>query len=268
MTYIYVMARMLSIKSKAAKDISEYILSTKFVSDSSLVTRWGSLQYPELKTLNSYKAVCLASNKKEARAVLAENGIPVPQKTETDYPVVGRPTKHTRGKRFFYCEDAKQVERAKRKGATYFSKYYNKQREYRVHIGSGKVLLFSVKNGDKNEKIWNTKHGFTFRHMARSEWMWANELMEIQRMCKKAVKVLGLDFGAVDVLYSDQEPQRFVITEVNTAPGLSPLGVRKYAEYFMKKIMEDETDSLYSRSIVKADGSDRTRSPFYPTFQY
>lgn len=59
-------------------------------------------------------------------------------------------------------------------------------------------------------------------------------MMEIQRMCKRALSTIQLDFGAVDVMVSDVEDQPFVISEINTAPGGSPLMVRRYSDYFTK----------------------------------
>ena len=48
-----------------------------------------------------------------------------------------------------------------------------------------------------------------------------------------AVKALGLDFGAVDIIYNEKENQYYVL-EVNTAPGLEGTTLIKYAERFSK----------------------------------
>lgn len=226
---------MFGIKSKTAKQIASQLNIPYGISSySDFTIRWGSNLPLKRKTFNSQEAVSTASNKPKTRLLLSGNGIPVPKDSKINFPVVGRPTKHYGGKKFFYCENIYDVRRAERKGAVYFSQFYNKQREYRVHIGSGKVLLFSVKQGDKSKRVWNVRNGFTFRHLARSEWAWANELMDIQRACKNALKLVGLDFGAVDVMVSDTESQPFVISEINTAPGGSPLMVRRYSDYFTK----------------------------------
>jgi len=49
-----------------------------------------------------------------------------------------------------------------------------------------------------------------------------------------AVSALGLDFGAVDIIYNEHENQYYVL-EVNTAPGLEGTTVEKYAEAFAKE---------------------------------
>lgn len=225
------------INSKSGRDIANILQSPyyRIPIDSSFQIRWGSTIYPNIHTLNTSEAIRTAVNKPLTRKILFENEVPVPKESKLNFPLVGRPQKHQGGKKFFYIENDYDLRRAEKKGAVYFSQFYKKQQEYRVHIGSGKVLLFSCKQGDKSKKVWNRKNGFSFRHMARSEWEWANELMEIQRMCKKALKSINLDFGAVDVMVSDIEDQKFVISEINTAPGLSPLGVQKYAAYFLKE---------------------------------
>jgi len=203
--------------------------------------RWGNTTPCETgKVLNKAKAISQASDKKRALRILRENGLPVLDECDNIFPCVGRTRYHMGGNGFFFCRNTRDVRRARRKGAVYFNRFYPKTREFRVHIGSGKVLLFSEKEGNKHKIIWNKrKNGFTFRHLSRSEWFNDSLLMAIQKASKQAVDCLGLDFGAVDVL-SDPKygnfPQ-FVILEVNTSPSLSPLALQKYLEYFKKFII-------------------------------
>ena len=48
-----------------------------------------------------------------------------------------------------------------------------------------------------------------------------------------AIKVLGLDFGAVDIIYNKQEDKWYVL-EVNTAPGIYGTTLDKYVNAIMR----------------------------------
>lgn len=236
-----------SIKSKTANQIGQ-ILNLPVVKSLTtldyrpgMIIRWGRTTHFEGKQLNTAEAVEKASNKVLCRKLLQEAGLPIPKPTETDFPVIGRPAKHHSGYRFYVCRTSRDVRRAKRRGAEYFSQYYPKKNEYRVHIASDKCILMSVKKGNKNKRIWNKrKNGFYFRHMHRSEWINDNHLMNMVKVSKEAIKLIGLDFGAVDIL-ADAEGgfPPFVICEINTAPALSPLAINKYIKYFRKQLNPD-----------------------------
>lgn len=236
--------QILSPKSKTAYLLGQALslpVSSEVLGFPETVIRWGSIHPYVGKELNKRDAIERASNKIKCRHKLNSAGLPVPTETETDLPVIGRPFKHQSGHGFYVCRKPSQVLRAKRKGATYFSKVYPKKNEYRIHIAGNKVLLMSIKEGDKSKMIWNKrKNGFTFRHMRRSEWLNNPHLMNMVRSSKQALKVLGLDFGAIDIL-ADAGPgyPSFVICEVNTAPALSPLALSKYVKYFKQKLPID-----------------------------
>lgn len=228
----------LSIKSKTGKALAEKLdaplfRNTNFETPDVLI-RWGNTVEKETnKVLNKAKAITMAANKKKCREVLREAGIPVPE-IATTMPCIARKERHRGGSGFWYCKREGDLSRAISRGAVYFSKLYPKTEEYRVHIAGGKCLLMSVKVGEKAGKIrWNKRRGFTFRHMHRSEWL-ETDLIEIVRMCKKAMKTIGLDFGAIDVGYNPNEEQKFVIFEINTTPSLSDLALQKYVEYFQE----------------------------------
>lgn len=208
--------------------------------------RWGHTKEVEVEgiELNNREAIQLTSNKPECRKFLRENGIPVPTESETDFPVIGRSRYHKAGQNFFLCNSESDVERAKVRGAVYFSKLYPKKNEYRVHVGGGRVLLMSIKEGDKTALIWNKAlSDFNFRHLKRSVWLNDEHLRNMCRTARKAIKLLDLDFGAVDIMAdagSGFKP--YVISEVNTAPNLSPLAITKYVKYFQEALEEEDED--------------------------
>lgn len=206
------------------------------------VIRWGSIREADcVNEYNTVEAIKLVSNKPKCRRFLEEYDIPVPHSGTDLFPCIGRPKYHTGGENFFFCRTPEDVERAKRQGAVYFSQYFPKQREFRVHVGKldgrYKVILYSEKIGDKfGGVIWNHDIGnFKFVHMGRGE-----RRLDVIGLAKEAIEAVELDFGCVDILadplYRHLPP--VVVCEINTAPALSEYGVQKYAEYFEELLNE------------------------------
>lgn len=105
--------------------------------------------------------------------------------------------------------------------APLYVKYVPKKQEYRIHVCGGEAVDIQRKARRKdvaddaiNWKIRNHDNGFIF---ARNE----DGLIppDVIEQAVSAVNVLGLDFGAVDVIFNDKEQKAYVL-EVNTAPGL------------------------------------------------
>lgn len=117
--------------------------------------------------------------------------------------------------------------------APLYTVYKKKQQEYRVHVFNGEVIdtqrkarKRDVPDDQVNWKVRNLDGGFIFAR---------NEDHEVPAMVLeegvKAVGALGLDFGAVDVIWNDKDTKAYVL-EVNTAPGLMGTTLEKYVEAF------------------------------------
>ncbi len=110
----------------------------------------------------------------------------------------------------------------------WYSPYRSPTREVRIHVVGEKVIRVQGKYLDFpelaeiNPFVRNYAHGYRFRtpdrelHRSRS------------RQAIDAVRVLGLDFGAVDMLLFGNDRDAMVL-EVNTAPACSPLTATCYA---------------------------------------
>lgn len=184
------------------------------------------------KTFQERGAISLAFNKGEAREQLYHYNVPIPMLSETDFPIIGRPAHHRAGQGFFWCETLEDIEKARVNGATYFSQFYPKTREFRFHVGSGYILIGSEKMmpEDFDGKIFNYENGAYFRRVRWSEWS-----LDAVKIAIRAVKVLGLTYGAVDIMGypTDQNFPPFVVAEVNTSPSISSdYNATLYAEYF------------------------------------
>jgi glutathione synthase/RimK-type ligase-like ATP-grasp enzyme len=110
--------------------------------------------------------------------------------------------------------------------APLYSKYVNKIREYRVHATRDKAFATHKKIRDPKQepKSWKVRsyaNGFIFQRN-NIEPSKVRDLLAVQ-----AVSVLGLDFGAVDII--EDKNGKFYILEVNTAPGIEGQTVPLYA---------------------------------------
>jgi len=214
-----------------------------------VLIRWGSsvvVPYKPDIVLNQRDAVILATDKLNSLKVLQKSGVRVPEifpltrtlsakelkKLTSKFPLLARTILHQRGTDILLCMQLSDIQRAARLGREYLVAYIPTNREYRVHIFSGKSIKVSEKISidDKPRKPWlrNHQNGYTFR-IAQTKLDDAT-----RAVCKKAVKALGLTFGAVDVIISDSG--EIFVLEINTGPGLIKSGVRKYATHLAKKL--------------------------------
>jgi glutathione synthase/RimK-type ligase-like ATP-grasp enzyme len=118
--------------------------------------------------------------------------------------------------------------------APLYVKYIKKQDEYRVHVGNPNTIILVQRKArrletateDVNWQVRNHHNGFVF---TRSGF---DTPEAVSKAAMDAMRILGLDFGAVDVVYNSRENRAYVL-EVNTAPGLEGSTVDDYANYFV-----------------------------------
>lgn len=110
-----------------------------------------------------------------------------------------------------------------------YTLYVRKMKEYRVHVFQGVVIDVTEKRrkkdfvGDTIPELRNYKYGWVFCHDD------VEPHPNVTRQAKLAVKLLGLDFGAVDVIWNEHKEKAFVL-EVNTAPGIEGQTLEKYTQ--------------------------------------
>lgn len=111
-----------------------------------------------------------------------------------------------------------------------YVKYIKKQSEFRVHVGGGKVIDIQQKRR-KHEveeidyQIRSHDNGWVFSRNNVD-----NLHPSVCEQSVKAVASLGLDFGAVDVIWNNKYQSAYVL-EVNTAPGLEGTTIINYANF-------------------------------------
>lgn len=111
--------------------------------------------------------------------------------------------------------------------APLYTKYMKKLFEFRVHIFQGRVIDIQQKrkrNGvEADAKIRNHENGWVF---ARQDVDCPDAVVDA---AVAAIDSLGLDFGAVDVIYNSHY-RRPAVLEVNTAPGLEGTTLINYCD--------------------------------------
>ena len=114
--------------------------------------------------------------------------------------------------------------------APLYVKYIKKTTEYRVHVFRGQVIDIQQK---KKQNGWrdNIHYSSTVRSHSNG-WVFSREGVnapnDVIQQSLAAVAALGLDFGAVDVIWNQVHNRAYVL-EVNTAPGLEGHTVEVYA---------------------------------------
>lgn len=174
-----------------------------------------------------------STNKLKMRILFKNGDVPMPslysyeeaiRRTTNGEVVVGRSTQHSKGRGFWLCKTPEDVERAwqgtkKKKPATHFMEFIEAEHEVRVHIFKGKSIRISEKeffvDGDGDRDYTTIKPTI--------------DCKRVRQAAKKAVKALGLDFGAVDILATDEA---CYVLEVNAAPGLGGTMPKVYAKVF------------------------------------
>ena len=116
--------------------------------------------------------------------------------------------------------------------APLYVKYIPKVNEYRLHVFRDRV--FFVQRKARKEEVPNEEVNWKVRNL-KGGFIYANQNIEVADQAKEqaiiAVKTLGLDFGAVDVIYNKRHNKYYVL-EVNTACGLAGTTLEKYVEIF------------------------------------
>lgn len=133
--------------------------------------------------------------------------------------------------------------------APLYTKFINKTNEFRVHVFRGEVIDYIEKKkmgSDRrpenfNKYISSITCGWVFSHTG------VRDIPEVRQLAIKAVAALGLDFGAVDIVYADGIPY---VLEVNTAPGLSGVTLVKYANAFRRFMGMPDLDSSITAPII------------------
>lgn len=209
-----------------------------------VIINWGSSKLPNeyriCNVLNQPGQIALMANKLKFFEEISGGNVRIPDFT-TDIAVA----RQWQAEGFEVCErhvltgHSAEGLRFVEKGvdiqrAPLYTKYVPKKDEFRVHFMNGEILFtqqkkrrLDVADDAVNWKIRNHDNGFIY----------ARENVEVPEdvltQVRALIEVIGLDFGAIDIIYNRKNNQAFVL-EVNTAPGLEGQSVVDYAEGFKR----------------------------------
>lgn len=206
------------------------------------VINWGAYGRPavlaNVPVVNPFEAVRIASSKLSTFRRLNEANVPTLEWTQDgnvaqgwlgSTKVVARDV--DRGSQGEGTHVYKVEERLENPHV-FYTRYFRKQREFRIHVVRGLVIFeqekLRKKDTDDVDKYIRS-HGrgwcFAFKHLGTNP---------IPKECKDvaiaAVRSLGLDFGAVDLGYHSRNG--IAVFEVNTAPGIEETSLKTYVEAF------------------------------------
>jgi len=244
--------------SKSAKGLSEGLKVQRVKPDGmymprkdDLIINWGNVNNPKwldnfeymkgtYRFLNPPWNVHHASNKLECLYILNDNKVPIPTFT-TDLRMAAN----------WLADDAIVVERHKLRAhsgdgirlcesefdlqrAPLYTLYQKKTHEYRVHVLPDGTTVLNQKRRRKEIpdkdvcwKVRNYDNGFVY---CREN---VEENQRVKDVALQAVQALGLDFGAVDVIFH-KPSDTVMVLEVNTAPGLEGSLLESYVKAFQE----------------------------------
>lgn len=126
--------------------------------------------------------------------------------------------------------------------APLYVRYVKKQQEYRVHVGINrageasiikiqrKARRMDVPDANVNWQVRNLDGGFIYAILEERDVP-----QTVINNARMTIHDMGLDFGAVDVIYNERERSAYVL-EVNTACGIEGSTGDAYAAFFRERI--------------------------------
>lgn len=119
--------------------------------------------------------------------------------------------------------------------APLYTMYVKKKDEYRVHVANGQVVDVQRKSLKKDFIEEAQREGREINHMVRNlenGYIYQRENVnapeDVKAKALASMESIGLDFGAVDVIYNGHNSRAYVL-EINTAPGLTGTTLENYA---------------------------------------
>lgn len=211
------------------------------------VINWGASQINrqiEGAIINKPEAIAAASNKLSAFKLFAAKGVATPAFTESleeankwlaeGSVVVARTKLNAHSGDGIVIVDPDAEPKIDIPNAKLYTKYVPKAEEYRIHVFHGDVFFVQRKARNKdvpddkvNWKVRNHGNGFIYSNQDVEVF----NVGEAYKQAAAAVAALGLDFGAVDLVYNRKQNKHYVL-EVNTAPGLSGATLQAYVNLF------------------------------------
>jgi glutathione synthase/RimK-type ligase-like ATP-grasp enzyme len=211
------------------------------------VIGWGHSRSSIIYGLNQGHAVNNAADKRLTFKLLESHGVPTVKWTldkavaegwfKKGLTVVARTkVRAACGRGLVLCKLGHPEANTAVIAAPLYTRYMNKDRELRIHVFNGTVIATAEKK---------RKRGFIrglYQRLVQSHengWVFCTKEVQVPDKAKdvalQAVKALGLDFGAVDVI---MRKGKVYVLECNSAPGLEGQTLTAYVKAFKEYINE------------------------------
>jgi hypothetical protein len=198
-----------------------------------IIINWGASRGWDYRCLNPQIITAVAGNKLHAFESMRVSGVQIPEFwtnrediPDEAFPIVCRTILNGHsGAGIVIANNRDELV-----NAPLYVKYMKKRDEYRIHAGRHGIISIqrkAIRNGEPpiDTRIRNHHNGYVF---VRGD---VNPPQQVLDQARLAVHSLGLDFGAVDIIWNNHYSLATVL-EVNTAPGLEGQTVIDYANYF------------------------------------
>jgi glutathione synthase/RimK-type ligase-like ATP-grasp enzyme len=227
--------------------------NSKYVQQSSdVVINWGNSRpvYTReglsiIPTLNNYADVAKACNKLNAFRYLSAAAVPCPDWDkyyetavfwiEQGFKVYCRKvlTGHS-GSGIIIASTVDELV-----DAPLYTKQVYAAKEFRVHVFKGEVIDYA-KKARRRDYSENDRPSGEIRSYSKG-WIFIREGVQlpqaVERESLKAIKALGLDFGAVDICtIKGTNDEQVCVYEVNTSPGIHSSTIKSYANAIRRYI--------------------------------
>lgn len=118
--------------------------------------------------------------------------------------------------------------------APLYVEYVKKKDEYRIHFVHDKIIAMQRKALKEEARIDAKYVNWRVRNLANGFIYARNNITppdDVVAQAKKVIKISGLDFGAIDIIWNEKSRKAYVL-EVNTAPGLTGETLVDYSRAF------------------------------------
>lgn len=233
------------------EELNKSILVKKYknqhLNQNDVVVRWGDTSNSEIdgvlsqnRILNKASAISKNTNKLKSLKLFGSSGLNIPKIFESKqainrFPVLGRDKNHHGGLDIVIINGSNDGNNNLNKipNKDFYVEVIKSIREYRVHIFNDEVIRVTRKvfRGHDKDGVPVTQEGI----IKNDTYGWGHNNVNVDNLnpefisaSKKALKAIGLDFGAVDLLISTNEKP--YVLEVNSSPRLNSIGLEIYAE--------------------------------------
>jgi len=227
------------------------IVEVKDAKNLNWAIRWGTtspIPNKDTKVINHASAITETSDKGTFRLKAHASGL-TPKtwgsmKELAEYEgevgdIIIRSRHHERSEGIFLCSTPEQADKAVKaiNGPYYISEYVKKDREWRVFVANGRVLMvFEKIVKDKKAVSWGCVDEGSLVLYRWSQWP-----LHVVENAIKAFNLSKLHFGAVDVIEKDGKAY---FLEVNTAPEVWPYYGARLADAFKYMMDGDKRKTI------------------------